>query len=456
MLTGRVHRRTSPTGAGRAQERGRTWQHRLVGTTGVLVWSHIAALAAAFVAVPHLARVLRPTAWGAVLMAQAMAGWLILLVDYALDLSATRMVAEQYAQGPQRHALLVARAQSGRLVLAAGAVLLWMVAVAVIPPLKADWRLSLGALVFALARGLSPMWFFLGIERARGPVLVDAIGRIVAALSVYPFVSVPGHAWRVLAAQAVGATLVLLFLTHRMYRAVPPLPLSFGHGVQMLRAGAALFAARASGAFYSQFNILVVGATASAPVAAMFGGAERLVRALVNLLEPLTRAMVARLTHLRVANVAAADRLTSRMIGLLTAGGSLAAACCMFFAPSIVSVLLGPGYEAAVPVFRRLALLLPVVSLGTALAMFAAVPRGQDRLVLVATGLGGLTNLLLAVPLTSAAGATGMATSVVVAECVVVSVLLTWYLRRSPTDSVPVDTQRVSLHEHTDRGPSTP
>jgi PST family polysaccharide transporter len=103
----------------------------------------------------------------------------------------------------------------------------------------------------------------------------------------------------------------------------------------------------------------------------------------------------------------------------------------------IVRVLLGPEYEAAAPVLQRLAPLLPIIAVATALGIFAAVPRGHDRVLLLATGAGGVTNLVLALPLATRFGAEGMAVSVVLAESVVVGILAVWYLRQPPLRAIP-------------------
>jgi O-antigen/teichoic acid export membrane protein len=85
---------------------------------------------------------------------------------------------------------------------------------------------------------------------------------------------------------------------------------------------------------------------------------------------------------------------------------------------------------------RVCGVVLPIIAVGTALGMFAAVPRGHDKVLLLATGAGGVTNLLLALPLATRFGAEGMAVSVVLAETVVVGILAVWYLRQPPLGAV--------------------
>jgi PST family polysaccharide transporter len=213
--------------------------------------------------------------------------------------------------------------------------------------------------------------------------------------------------------------------------------LSWRGGLRTLHDGFALFVARASGALYMQLNGVLIGVVAAPAAVAMFGGAERVIRAGVGLLEPLTRGLVARLRVLREQDGVAADRLTRQLILWLAVGATLAAAVVVGWAGVIVRVLLGTEYEAAAPVLQRLAPLLPIIAVATALGIFAAVPRGHDRVLLLATGAGGVTNLVLALPLATRFGAEGMAVSVVLAESVVVGILAVWYLRQPPLRTVP-------------------
>jgi PST family polysaccharide transporter len=114
----------------------------------------------------------------------------------------------------------------------------------------------------------------------------------------------------------------------------------------------------------------------------------------------------------------------------LGTGAAVAAAGAAALAPWFVGLLLGPGYDAAVPVFRLLLLVLPIIALATSIGIFVAVPRGHDRIVLFGTMAAGGTNLLLALPLARRFGASGMAMSVVIAEAVVATMLVVWYWRQ--------------------------
>jgi PST family polysaccharide transporter len=100
-------------------------------------------------------------------------------------------------------------------------------------------------------------------------------------------------------------------------------------------------------------------------------------------------------------------------------------------AEPLVGLLLGPGYEASIPVLRILALLPPAVALGTVLGIHWALPRGLDRPFYRLVLVGGALNILMAVILAPRFGAMGMAVSVVSADGVVSLGLLALYRIRT-------------------------
>jgi PST family polysaccharide transporter len=95
----------------------------------------------------------------------------------------------------------------------------------------------------------------------------------------------------------------------------------------------------------------------------------------------------------------------------------------------VVAILLGRDYAAAVPVLQLLALLLPIIAVGTVLGIFWALPLGRDRALLLVTAAAGVLNVLLVLMLVPRHGARGMAGAVVAAELLVSASLGVMYGR---------------------------
>jgi len=407
-------------------------QSSLTANLGALFGSHAIGLVVPLLTVPYLARVLRPEGWAPVLVAQALASWVVLLLDYGFDLSGTRAVAVARARGDDVGEI-VWGIQGAKLLLIPFASLLMLVAALTVPALRDDRVLAIWTCVFALARGLNPFWYFQGLERVRSAVTIDTTCKVLGVLGVLFVVHEPAHGWRVLALQACFALLSLLLLTWRLTGEVPPRALSVRTAVATLLGSWTLFAFRASSTLYMQANTVILGLWGSSAAVAAYGGAERVVRAAINLLEPATRVFLPRVSYLGASDPVRAGQLIRRSLVLLTAAATAIGAALALLAPVVVTLLLGTGYEDAVPVLRVLALLVPIIAIGTVLGAFWALPFGRDRVMLSVTASAGMLNLLLVLLLVPRMAARGMSVAVVLAELLVAATLGVMYARWNRT-----------------------
>jgi PST family polysaccharide transporter len=400
----------------------------MVSNAAVLIGGQVLGLIAPLITVPYLARTLGPAAWGPVILGQALANWLILILEFAFDLSGAREVARS-RHTPDSMPAVVHGVQSAKALLVVATVpVAWAIALFV-PGLRAAPTLVWGAIVFALARGLSPLWYFQGVERVRGAVAVDSLAKVAAALGVFWLVTRPEHAWKVLWLQAAFGMVALAWLSARLHQDVGLRRPQIAAGRAALRDHAAMFACRAASGIYIQANALILGALAPATVA-FFGGAERIIRAAINMLQPVNQAVMPRVSFLQHRDAAAADTMVRRSFVVMGMIGLTMASVAFFAAPLLVRLLLGAQYGTAVPLLRLMAALPLLVSINGVLGIFWAVPFGRERQFLMAIVAAGVTNLILAVVLVPTLGPAGMAIAAVMAEVVVFAFLITAYLRR--------------------------
>jgi PST family polysaccharide transporter len=396
--------------------------------------SHALGLLIPLLTVPYLARVLRPDGWGPVLMAQALVAWVGLLLEYGADLSGVRAVAAARAKAPLTDPVVRATVwgvQGAKVLLLplASAVLLGFLGT--LEAFRAAPLLALCTAAAALVKGFSPLWYFLGVERLRGALAIDAGARIAGALAVFPLVQGPDDGWKVLAAQGTAGLLATLWLTRTLWREAPPPPAGLWTAARhALQSGRTIFAYRVMGTIFLHANTLLLGTLAPAASVAAYGGAERVVRAATNLLEPITRALLPRMAFLHAHDATEAGRLMGRLLPVIIGAAALGAAGIVVAAPQLVALLLGPGYDAAVPLMRGLALLLPVVATGTVIGFYWALPAGRDRLVMTATAIAGVLTIVLVVTLIPRWGAAGMVVAAVSAEATVACILAGAYRRR--------------------------
>lgn len=410
----------------------------LAGNVAALYGAHLVGMAVPILTIPYLARVLRPEGWGVVVFAQSFAAWLILVLEFGFDLSGTRAVARVRAADDERTRVVAGIQGAKALVLviaSAGTGALFFL----VPLFRGYPSILFWAWAYAVLRGLSPFWYFLGQERMRTPAVLDAVTKVLAAAGIFVWVHSPADGWRVLALQAGGAGVSLAIMTTWLYREVTPLIPSLALTSATLKDAVGVFIFRASSGLYIQANAFVLGLMTTPQVVAFFGGAEKIVRAAINLLHPLSQALFPRLSLLVVADPIAARRVFRWCLAGMLALGLAMGVTAFWAAGPLVALFLGPGYEAAVPVLRILAVLPPVVAVGTVFGIHWALPMGFDRPFYRLVLAGGALNLTLAVVLAPRFGAPGMAFSVVAADVLVSAglLLLFWSQKdkRSPLRS---------------------
>ncbi|HRH98134.1 MAG TPA: oligosaccharide flippase family protein, partial [Prosthecobacter sp.] len=326
-------------------------RQRLVQNALALYGVTIANALLPLVLIPYLARVLRPEAWGLVLFAQTAAIWLGLLVEYGFAYSATREVARHMDQ-PEKLRQIVAEVMGGKLLLcviaAVSSLILWLM----IPAFHASPLLLVGALWIAVAQGLSPLWYFQGVERMRLPAVLDVVFRLVFVLSVFLWIKSPDDAAAVLVFQAASITLSLLISLRLMYRQVSAGGCSLTRAWETLKDAWHFFLFVAVVNVYGKANSFILGLMTTPAAVSFYGGPERLMRGILSLTGPVNQVLYPRLTHLVKHDYPAARQTVRRGTVMVALIGLCLGLSLTLAAPWFVGLLFGKGYEAAVPVLR--------------------------------------------------------------------------------------------------------
>ena len=409
---------------------GHTLVQNALSLYGVQIASYVVPLAT----IPYLARVLGAAGWGRVAFAQSFGFYLALIGEYGFGYSATRAIA-QAREDPEKLSEVVAGVQGAKALLAlvslavAGVTHLW------VPIFREHPALLWSAMFWALAFGFNMMWFFQGFERMHYVAILDVGAKILATIGVFLLVRKPDDAWRVLVVQGVGlfcSFVIGLTLTYRMVAFRLP---SVNSVRTAMRMGWSMFLFRNSVSLYTTGNAFILGLFVSPQIVGYYAGAEKVSKAFVGLLNPITQTLYPRLSHL--AHQARERAATLAKIGFWIMGGGGVVLGILIFvsAPLLLRVALGSGFGPAVPVLRVLALLAPLISLNNVFGIQWMLPLGKDgafnRIILTA----GLINIVLASLLAPAFGATGMGWSVVSAEFFV-AVSIYAYLRWRKLDPI--------------------
>jgi len=404
-------------------------RHPVVHNALALYGIQFAEYVLPMITVPYLARVLLPAGWGMVVFAQGVSGWLALVLEYGFGFSATREIARS-REDPEHSARMVAGVVGANLLLLFAVTVVAFAVYFFVPTFHANPVYLWLAFVIALTQGIRPLWYFQGLEQMAFPAWLNVAGRLGVTAGIFLWVKTADSGWKVLALQSVAGVIVSGVILIAMYRRIPFRWPSLGLSIEALQTGWTMFLSRSAISLYTMANIFILGLFTNTTEVAYYGGAERINRAVLGLLQPLSQALYPRMSSLAMRNrkrAAEAARLGFFVFGGF---GLLAGAGLALLAPLVIRILLGPQYQPAVMVFRVMTLIVPLIAVSNVLGVQWMLPFGMDRAFNRIILGAGVLNIALAVYLAPHFGSIGMAWSVVAAESFVT--LGMWFvLRRS-------------------------
>ena len=418
-------------------------RHKLVQNAASLYGVQIATYAVPLVTIPYLARVLGVSGWGLVAIAQGFGSYVALLGEYGFGLSATREVA-RHRDDREKLADIFAGVLGAKLALLAISIPLAIFASRWVPLFREHPSLFWAAMFWALAQGINVMWHFQGLERMRLVAVLDIGAKVLATIGVFLLVKGPQDGWLVLVLQGFGFLISAAFGLTLAYREVAFRLPTWSASWSALRMGWTMFLFRSSVSLYTAGNAFILGLFVSPEFVGYYAGAEKISRAFVGILNPISQTLYPRLSHLVSSAQDRAARLARISIVMMGGAGASIGLAIFLLAPVIVHIVLGAHFTAAIPVLRVLALLVPLVAIGNVLGIQWMLPLGMDSAFNKIIISAGLINLSLALFLAPIYKDMGMAWAVVVAETFV-SVTIYVILRSRKLD--PLSYQMVAKPE---------
>jgi PST family polysaccharide transporter len=180
-----------------------------------------------------------------------------------------------------------------------------------------------------------------------------------------------------------------------------------------------MFLFRSTVCLYTTANSVILGAFVSPVLVGYYNGAEKIAKVCLGLLSPISQAVYPRMGYVAKQSPGKGARLVRFSLAVMGGGGVLVAAVLWVSAPVAQRIVLGRGYEGAVPVIRVLAVLVPSIAVSNVLGAQWMLPLGMDRVFNRIILAAGLVNVGLALVLAPRLGPVGMALAVVAAEAFV-------------------------------------
>jgi polysaccharide transporter, PST family len=380
---------------------------------------------------PYLARVLGPSGWGSVAFVSSLGEFIVLIIEFGFNLSATRQIA-QAKDARDECGKTIAGVLGAQAVLASASIMAAWLASQFIPLLRDNPKLLWAGVFYGVFQGMNPLWFFQGLERLKLLAALEIFGKTVGMIGVFLVVKAPEDAWEALLLQGIPPFLCAVIGFGLAYTQFP-----FVLPTRRLVKGALvsswrLFVLRSGESLYSAGNAFTLGLFAPAASVGYFSIAEKISKAVFGLLNPIREALYPRLSRLAHGSEVEAARLARIGAVVMITGGFGLGILLYVFAPFLIRTMTGAEFRPAVTVLRIFALLPPLLSITNSVGFQWLLPHGLDSVVNRIIVTAGLLNIAMAFAVAKRYQHVGMAVCVLIAECYVCASMVRAVMLRIP------------------------
>jgi len=139
---------------------------------------------------PYLIRVIGPEKFGLIAFAQAFIQYFMIVTDYGFSLTATKKIS--LCRDQEQASGIFSTVMSVKFILAFLSYLILLLLINIVPKFRSDWLLYLFSFGAVIGNTLFPVWLFQGAEKMKYITIINIVGGIIYAISIFIFVRSAG------------------------------------------------------------------------------------------------------------------------------------------------------------------------------------------------------------------------------------------------------------------------
>lgn len=323
---------------------------------------------------PYLIRVLGGDLYGRVAYAQAAAAFAIILINFGLNIMATKEVSVR-REDPEALDNIVTKVYVIKTVFFVIASLLYVMSIFYFETFATNRLLFLLSFGYCLPEWLLPIWYFQGIEKMKYMTLIDSTSKVFFTAIIFFVITDPEHYLRIPVIQTVGtmigATVGFVLLFKKEGRRFVYVKVS--EIVSFVREAIPFFLSRVSAVTISQLSTLFVGKYLGYVEVAWLDLARKIVNILMIPNVSINSAIYPRIAHSQSKSLARKGLIFQGGLGLLIYG------LLFVFSPLVVRVLGGVEMLPAIDTVRFYGLLLILYHFNYYIGSPVMIPFGLSK-----------------------------------------------------------------------------
>lgn len=349
---------------------------------------------------PYLLRVIGLELYGVIVFAQAIIGYISLIINFGFNMTAARNVAVS-RNDKELLSRIVSSTYLCKFILWIICLVVYSAIISLFPFFSEYYLVYALSFLLTLNELLLPIWFFQGIEKMKYITMVNLSARLLFVAAIFLFVHDKEDYWIVPLLNGIGAVLaggLSLYIVLKMeYVKLSIVPIK--ELVQAYKESSPLFVSNLSTQIYINVNKLVIGSFLGMSEVSIYDMADKTLHIMKLPITMMSQAVFPKISRER--NIQFVNKLM-----LLVAGIVLIAYVSLFICSDwIVYILSGKYMEEASNIIRILGISAIIVSFNVFLGGSRLVPFGYSSaymkvmvgncmFFLTATGLLILSNTI--------------------------------------------------------------
>lgn len=370
-----------------------------------------------FILVPYLLIVLGPEKMGAIVFAQSIMTYLVLVSAYGFNLTAPRAIARaercEYSHlfSLYMYGSVLLGGISTIILLFGGIIYRQMGYTPDVPLYVVTYTAVIGNIIF-------PIWFFQGIQEMRYITILNLIGRFLCILGIFTFVKGPDD--YILAALFQSCTpciagIISLVILTRRFDSLWSLP-TFSDLLTIYKEGWLIFISTMTINLYTTTSIIILGVLTNNTVVGYYSAADKLLGCIRRMVSAINDAVYPHVNMLLKQSYVQGIQFLKKQLCIYTVLGCLGGIILLIWGDFILLTLLGEQYYESVILFKIMAFIPVIVAMSNVLGYETMLSLHMESVYSKILITAAVISLIIIWPLTYLYGGIGTAVTTVITE----------------------------------------
>ncbi len=350
-----------------------------------------------FISLPYMLRIIGPANYGIYSYVFTIIQYLILITSYGFMFSATKQVSQNRDDNISLNNIFTSVFFSRGLLLI-GALIVFSLLAPLLLDTPEKLKMFWWGTGMVIGEILMPTYLYQGLEKMRFLAIVNIIPKVIFTILIFIVIKQPQDYQYIIILNSLGyiiAGICSMSIAYRQFGVKISRP-RIEHIKFQLKEGFSIFASTMGMNLYRNSNIVILGLLCNDSVVGIYAAAEKIIKALQSVTLPLIQALFPHMSlHLKDKPLkeAAATilKISAKIFYILILFSGIA----YLFAPLMSDIILGKGFQAAVPLIRIMTLVVLFGGINYTLGIIGLINLNKSKQFFHYVVISGITSILI-------------------------------------------------------------